>query len=49
MVQPFRENNPEAAIRVQLFDLPITHYGHIERPREVAAGLLGAAYWVTAS
>ena len=49
MVQPFRENNPEAAIRVQLFDLPITHYGHIERPREVAAGLLGAAYWLTAS
>lgn len=44
----FRERNPGAAIRVQVFDLPLTHYGHIERPREVAAGLLGAVHWLIA-
>ncbi len=42
----FRERNPGAAIRILVFDLPMTHYGHVEKPREVAEGLLTAAHWL---
>ena len=42
----FRERNPGAAIRILVFDVPMTHYGHVEKPREVAAGLLAAAQWL---
>lgn len=45
----FRRRNPQAAIRVLVFDLPLTHYGHIEKPGEVAAGLLGAVHWLAKS
>ena len=55
----FREaaNRPELAsviqdaigtpIRVLLFDLPMTHYGHIEKPRQLAGGLVAALTWLT--
>jgi hypothetical protein len=42
----FRERNPQAAIRILVFDLPMTHYGHIEKPREVAEGLIAAVHWL---
>jgi hypothetical protein len=42
----FRERNPGAAIRILVFDLPMTHYGHVEKPREVAEGLLAATHWL---
>jgi hypothetical protein len=42
----FREKNPEAAIRVLVFDLPMTHYGHVEKPRQLAGGLLAALRWL---
>ncbi|MBI4634119.1 MAG: hypothetical protein HY742_09550 [Deltaproteobacteria bacterium] len=42
----FRERNPQAAIRILVFDLPMTHYGHIEKPREVAGGLIAAVQWL---
>jgi hypothetical protein len=42
----FREANPGALIRVLLFDVPMTHYGHIERPRELAGGLVAALRWL---
>lgn len=44
----FREANPEAAIRVMLFDVPMTHYGHVEKPRELAGGLVAALSWLNA-
>jgi hypothetical protein len=44
----FRKRNPDAAIRVLVFDVPMTHYGHIERPRQLAGGLLEAVRWVAA-
>jgi pimeloyl-ACP methyl ester carboxylesterase len=44
----FRKANPNAPIRVLLIDSPITHYAHIERPRQLAAVLLDAARWVAA-
>ncbi len=42
----FRKLNPQAAIRVVLFDVPITHYGHIERPRQLAGGMVTALEWL---
>lgn len=43
----FRRANPGAPIRVLMVDVPITHYGHIERPRSLAAVLVDAARWVS--
>ena len=42
----FRKRNPQAAIRVAAFDVPITHYGHIERPKQLAGGLVAALQWL---
>ena len=42
----FRKRNPNTPIRVVFFDVPMTHYGHVERPRQVAAGILGALEWL---
>lgn len=42
----FRSANPGIPIRVLLFDVPITHYGHIEKPRQLAGGLVAALTWL---
>ncbi len=42
----FRKQNPTAAIRVVVWDVPMTHYGHIERPRQLAGGVLEAVKWL---
>ena len=42
----FRRHNPGAPIRVLLFDVPMTHYGHIEKPRQLAGGLVAALRWL---
>ena len=42
----FRKLNPQAAIRVAAFDAPMTHYGHIERPKQLAGGLVAALKWL---
>lgn len=42
----FRRLNPEARIRILVLDMPLTHYGHIEAPGEVAGCLLAAAQWL---
>jgi hypothetical protein len=42
----FRQANPGSAIRVLLIAAPVTHYAHIERPRQLAAVLIGAVHWV---
>jgi hypothetical protein len=43
----FRKHNPNIPIRVALVDVPITHYGHIERPRELAGVLVAGLRWLT--
>jgi len=43
----FRSHNPGAEMRILVLDRPMTHYGHIEAPREVAGCLLAAARWLT--
>ena len=42
----FRKPNPGIPIRVALFDVPITHYGHIERPRELSGALVAGLRWL---
>lgn len=44
----FRRDNRHSPIRVLVIDAPITHYAHIERPRQLAGVLLEAARWVSA-
>ena len=44
----FREANPDIPIRVLLFDVPMTHFGHSEKPRQLAGGLVAALRWLTA-
>lgn len=45
----FRRRNPEAQIRVMVYDLPMTHYGHIEKPRQLAGATLAAVKWLSES
>lgn len=49
VAEEFRAANPDIPVRVLLFDVPMTHYGHIEKPRELAGGLLAALHWLTAA
>ncbi len=42
----FRNKNPSAPIRVMLYDLQMTHYGHIEKPRQLAGGIVTALKWL---
>ena len=42
----FRAANPDIPVRVLVFDVPMTHYGHIEKPRELAGGLVAALRWL---
>ncbi len=46
VARAFQEANPGAAIRVLVFDVDMSHYGHIERPRQLAGGLLAAVKWL---
>ncbi len=46
LANEFRRRNPAIPIRVMVFDLPMTHYGHIEKPRQLAGGLLAAMRWL---
>jgi hypothetical protein len=48
VAQRFRRENPGAAIRVLLIDAPLTHYGHIERPKQLAGALVEAVRWTVA-
>jgi pimeloyl-ACP methyl ester carboxylesterase len=45
----FRKENPGSPIRLLLIDSPLSHYGHIERPKQLAAVILDAAKWLTAA
>ena len=42
----FRAANPDILIRLLVFDVPMTHYGHLEKPRELAGGLVAALTWL---
>ena len=42
----FREHNPQTPIRVGLFDTPMTHYGYMEMPKQLAAGMVAGLKWL---
>jgi hypothetical protein len=42
----FRQENSNAAIRVLQIGAPLTHYGHIERPKQLAGVLVSTARWL---
>ena len=46
VAEEFRESNPTVPIRVLVFDVSMTHYGHIEKPRQLAGGLVAALRWL---
>ena len=41
-----REHNPAAEVRVVSYDVPLTHYGHVERPKQLAGALLASVKWL---
>lgn len=41
----YRAVNPQAAVRVIAWDPPMTHYGHLEMPRELAAAHYSVIRW----
>jgi hypothetical protein len=43
----YREMNPSAEIRLIVWDSPITHYGHLELPRQLAAANFSVVRWLT--
>jgi len=42
----YRAKNPEAQIRVINWDPPMTHYGHLELPKQLAAAHLSVVRWL---
>jgi hypothetical protein len=42
----FREANPDAEIRVLVYDSLMTHVGYTEKPRQLAGGMLAAIKWL---
>lgn len=45
LAKEFRLKNPDAKVRIIVWDLPMTHYGHVETPRELAAALHSVVRW----
>lgn len=46
VAEAFKKANPDAEVRVLVFDVPMSHYGHIEKPRQLAGGILAAVKWL---
>ena len=42
----YRAKLPQAKVRVLMFDLKMTHYGHVELPRELAGAMIATVRWV---
>jgi hypothetical protein len=49
VAEAFKKANPDAEVRVLVFDVPMSHYGHIEKPRQLAGGILAAVKWLHSS
>jgi len=46
VIDELRVLNPDAEVRLLIFDVPMSHYGHIEKPKQLAGGLLAALRWL---
>jgi len=42
----FREANPDAEIRVLVYNSLMTHVGYAEKPQQLAGGMLAAIKWL---
>ena len=42
----YREINPDAVVRLIVWDPPMTHYGHLELPKEKAAADYSVIRWL---
>ncbi len=45
LAKEFRLKNPSAKVRILVWDVPMTHYGHVEKPKELAAGFYSVVRW----
>ena len=45
LANEYRAKNPEAKIRLINWDLPMSHYGHLEMPRQLAAAHYAVVRW----
>ena len=41
----YRRKNPNAKVRIIVWDLPMTHYGHLEMPRQLASATYSVVRW----
>jgi len=46
IAKEYRRRNPDAKIRVIGWDLPMTHYGHVELPEQLAAAFVDVIDWM---
>jgi len=42
----FRQQNPDVPIRVGLFETELTHYGYMEKPKQLAGAMLVGLQWL---
>ncbi|HWA27232.1 MAG TPA: hypothetical protein VG734_16370 [Lacunisphaera sp.] len=45
LAKEFRLKNPSAKVRIIVWDVPMTHYGHVEKPKELAAAFYDVVRW----
>ncbi len=45
LAKEFRLKNPDAKVRIIVWDLPMTHYGHVELPRQLASAFYSVVRW----
>ena len=43
----YRRKNPGGELRLINWDLPMTHYGHVELPRQLAGATYSVVRWLT--
>ncbi len=46
VVNEYRRKNPAGELRLINWDLPMTHYGHVELPRELAGATYSVVRWL---
>jgi len=45
LAKEFRLKNPNAKVRIIVWDVPMTHYGHVEKPKQLAAAFYSVVRW----
>jgi hypothetical protein len=45
LAKEFRAKNPKGKVRIIVWDLPMTHYGHVELPQQLASAFYSVVRW----